>query len=76
VSEEVARSESKQFSLRLWRAQFRARKTLEKFDFERLPKLNRTRVSDLAADRSLALVALLIIDDFSLKPLRSPADEV
>jgi DNA replication protein DnaC len=122
---------------RLRRAQFRTTKTLDQFDFERLPSLNRALVHDLATGRylhekapvlivgpcgtgkshlaqalghcavsqgvdvifatcaaltqslnaaravgsyerklsNLARVPLLIIDDFGLKPLRSPADE-
>jgi DNA replication protein DnaC len=137
VSDEVARREQKKFSSRLRRAQFRTTKTLDQFDFERLPSLNRALVHDLATGRylhekapvlivgpcgtgkshlaqalghcavrqgvdvvfttcaaltqslnaaravgsyerklaSLARVPLLIIDDFGLKPLRSPADE-
>ena len=35
------------------RATFRATKTLEQFDFERLPKLNRTLVHELATGRYL-----------------------
>lgn len=53
VSDEVARREQKKFSLRLRRAQFRTNKTLEQFDFERLPKLNRALVNDLATGRYL-----------------------
>jgi DNA replication protein DnaC len=137
VGDEVARRDQNRFSLRMRRAQFKATKTLEQFDFARLPHLNRTLIHDLAAgryisectpvlivgpsgtgkshlaqalgqcairqgidvvfatcsqftsslhaaranagyDRKLALLArvpLLIIDDFGLKPLRSPADE-
>ncbi|MCA3130878.1 MAG: ATP-binding protein, partial [Rhodocyclaceae bacterium] len=137
IGDEVARREQKKFSLRQRRANFRATKTLEQFDFERLPALNRTLVNDLAAGRYLgerapilivgpsgtgkshlaqalgqcairqgvdtvfttcaqltaslnaaranggyerrlaayARVPLLIIDDFGLKPLRTPADE-
>lgn len=137
IQDEVARREQKKFQLRLRRATFRATKTLEQFDFERLPKLNRTLVHELATGRylderapvlivgpcgtgkshlaqalghcairqgvdvlfstcaqltgslnaaratgsyerklaTLSRVALLIIDDFGLKPLRPPADE-
>ena len=137
IGDEVARREQKKFSLRLRRAQFRTSKTLEQFDFDRLPQLNRALVHDLATGRylaerapvlivgpcgtgkshlaqalghcavrqgvdvvfttcagltqslnaaratgtyerrinTLARVALLIIDDFGLKPLRPPADE-
>ena len=48
VSDEVARREQKKFSSRLRRAQFRTTKTLDQFDFERLPQLNRALVHDLA----------------------------
>jgi DNA replication protein DnaC len=137
IGDEVARREQKKFATRLRRAQFRTTKTLEQFDFERLPKLNRSLVHDLATGRylhekapvlvvgpcgtgkshlaqalghcavrqgvdvvfmtcagltqslnaaratgsydrklaALARVALLIVDDFGLKPLRPPADE-
>lgn len=137
IGDEVARREQKKFSLRLRRAQFRTTKTLEQFEFERLPQLNRALVHDLATGRylsekapvlivgpcgtgkshlaqalghcavrqgvdvvfttcasltqslnaaratgsyerrlaTLARVPLLIIDDFGLKPLRTPADE-
>ena len=137
IGDEVARREQKKFSLRQRRANFRTTKTLEQFDFERLPALNRTLVNDLAAGRYLgerapilivgpsgtgkshlaqalgqcairqgvdtvfttcaqltatlnaaranggyerrlaafARMPLLIIDDFGLKPLRTPADE-
>ena len=47
IQDEVARREHKKFQMRLRRATFRATKTLEQFDFERLPKLNRTLVHEL-----------------------------
>lgn len=137
IGDEVARRENKKFSLRLRRAQFRTTKTLEQFEFDRLPQLNRALVHDLATGRylqekapvlivgpsgigkshlaqalghcavrqgvdvmfstcasltqslnaaratgvyerrlaTLSRVALLVIDDFGLKPLRAPADE-
>lgn len=53
VGDEVARRENKKFDLRLRRAQFRTTKTLEQFDFARLPKLNRALVHDLATGRYL-----------------------
>jgi len=53
VGDEVARREQKKFSLRLRRAQFRTTKTLEQFDFERLPQLNRALVHNLATGRYL-----------------------
>ena len=54
VSDEVARRENKKFSMRLRRAQFRTTKTLEQFDFERVPALNRALLQDLAAGRLVA----------------------
>ncbi len=51
IEDEVARREQKKFALRMRRATFRATKTLEQFDFERLPKLNRALVHDLATGR-------------------------
>jgi DNA replication protein DnaC len=137
IQDEVARREHKKLALRLRRASFRAEKTLEHFDFDRLPTLNRALVHDLAAGsylhekvavlivgpcgtgkshlaqalghcaarqghdvlfisqtqllgslnaaravgtyerklQQLARLDLLIIDDFGLKPIRSPQDE-
>lgn len=76
MGDEVARREQNSFSTRLRRAQFRSTKTLEQFDFERLPQLNRALVHDLATGRYVRECSpVLIIDDFGLKPLRAPADE-
>ena len=61
VGDEVARRESKKFSMRLRRAQFRTTKTLEQFDFERLPMLNRALVHDLATGRYLHEKAPVLI---------------
>lgn len=61
VGDELARREQKKFSLRLRRAQFRTTKTLEQFDFERLPKLNRALVHDLATGRYLGERAPVLI---------------
>jgi DNA replication protein DnaC len=61
VSDEVARREQKKFSLRLRRAQFRTTKTLDQFDFERLPQLNRALVHDLATGRYLQERAPVLI---------------
>ena len=55
IGDEVARRESKKFDMRLRRAQFRTTKTLEQFDFGRLPKLNRALVHDLATGLNRAL---------------------
>lgn len=137
IGDEVARRDQKKFDARLRRAAFRTTKTLESFEFDRLPGTDRTLVRELATGRylderapvlivgpcgtgkshlaqalghcavrqghdvafmscaqlvaslnaaravgtyerklqALARVAVLIIDDFGLKPLRSPADE-
>jgi len=61
IGDEVARREQKKFSLRLRRAQFRTTKTLEQFDFERLPQLNRALVHDLATGRYLQEKAPVLI---------------
>ena len=53
IGDEVARRESKKFDMRLRRAQFRTTKTLEQFDFARLPQLDRALVHDLATGRYL-----------------------
>ena len=138
VLDEVARRDQKKLAERLKRAHFRNQKTLEGFDFNRLPNLNRAAIHDLATCRfvdekvavliagycgtgkshlaqaighgavrlghdvlfttqsqllanlrnaqavgqyerrlqTLAKTPLLIIDDFGLKPLRSPDDEL
>lgn len=51
IGDEIARRDQTKFSVRLRRAQFRATKTLEQFDFARLPQLNRTLIHELAAGR-------------------------
>lgn len=62
IQDEVARRDQKKLALRLRRASFRAEKTLERFEFERLPKLNRALVQDLATGRYLQeKVAVLIV---------------
>ncbi len=61
VGDEVARGENKKFSMRLRRAQFRTTKTLEQFEFGRLPKLNRSLVHDLATRRYLQEKAPVLI---------------
>lgn len=137
VQDEVARRDQKRFAARVRRAGFRSHKTLEQFDFDFNPALNRALIQDLATTRFvaerapvliagpcgtgkshlaqalghcavraghdvifgaqsqllgslhaaraggaferrfavLAKVPLLIIDDYGLKPLRSPHDE-
>ena len=54
LQDEVARREQKKLAQRLRRANFRSQKTLECFDFDRLPTLNRALVHDLATGRFLA----------------------
>jgi DNA replication protein DnaC len=61
IQDEVARREQKKFQMRLRRASFRAAKTLEQFDFERLPKLNRALVHELATGRYLSERAPVLI---------------
>jgi len=48
IHDEVARRDQKKFELRLRRAAFRAGKSLEGFDFTRLPNLSRPLIHDLA----------------------------
>ncbi len=61
IQDEVARREQKKFTLRLRRANFRASKTLDQFDFDRLPKLNRSLIHDLATGRYLSEHAPILI---------------
>jgi len=51
IEDEVARREQKKFATRLRRAAFRTTQTLDAFEFERLPQLNRALVHDLATGR-------------------------
>ena len=44
IGDELARRDQKKFSSRLRRAQFRTTKTIEQFEFDRLPHLNRSLV--------------------------------
>lgn len=61
IHDEVARRDQKKLALRLRRASFRNHKTLEGFDFDRLPGLNRAAVHDLATCRFIEeKVAVLI----------------
>lgn len=61
ISDEIARRDQKKFDTRLRRAQFRASKTFEQFDFEHLPGLNRALVHDLATGRYLQEKAPVLI---------------
>jgi DNA replication protein DnaC len=61
VHDEVARRDQKKLTQRLRRANFRSQKTLEGFDFSRLPDLNRSLIHDLATGRFIEeKVAVLI----------------
>lgn len=53
IQDEVARRDQKKLQTRLRRASFRGNKTLEQFDFARLPGLNRSLIHDLATGRYL-----------------------
>lgn len=53
IQDEVARREQKKFQMRTRRAGFRTHKTLDQFDFDRLPTVNRALIQDLAAGRYL-----------------------
>ncbi|CUI06393.1 Mobile element protein [Janthinobacterium sp. CG23_2] len=61
VHDEVARRDQKKLDLRMRRANFRNQKTLEGFDFDRLPGLNRAAVHDLATCRFIEEKVAVII---------------
>lgn len=61
IQDELARREQKKLNTRLARASFRPGKTLESFDFDRLPKLNRAVIQDLATGRYLQENANVLI---------------
>jgi DNA replication protein DnaC len=61
IQDEIARRDQKKYTLRLRRAAFRTTKTLDGFDFDRLPKLNRALVHDLATNRYIAENAPVLI---------------
>jgi DNA replication protein DnaC len=61
VQDEVARREQKKLATRLRRANFRSHKTLEQFDFDFNPKIQRGLIQELASGRFIAeKVAVLI----------------
>ena len=61
IQHEVARREQKKLNLRLRRANFRSHKTLERFDFDFNPKINRALIQELATCRFIEeKVAVLI----------------
>ena len=51
IQDEIARRDHRKLDARMRRANFRGQKTLEGFDFDRLPNLNRAVVHDLATCR-------------------------
>ena len=61
IHDEVARREQKKFALRLRRAAFRAGKSLDGFDFSRLPNVNQALIHDLATGRYLGEKAPVLI---------------
>jgi len=61
IHDEVARREQKKFALRMRRAAFRSGKSLDGFDFARLPNLNRALIHDLATGRYLGEKAPVLI---------------
>jgi DNA replication protein DnaC len=61
IQDEIARRDQKKFTTRLRRASFRTSKTLDQFDFDRLPKLNRALIHDLATGRYLTEHAPVLI---------------
>ena len=61
IHDEVARREHKKFNMRLRRAGFRSSKTLEQFDFDFNPGIDRTLVTELSTSRFVdEKVAVLI----------------
>ena len=61
IHDEVARRDQKKLDLRMRRANFRNQKTLEGFDFDRLPGLNRAAIHDLATCRFIEEKAAVLI---------------
>ncbi len=62
LHDEVARRDQKKLGARILRAGFALGKTLESFDFDRLPKLNRAHINDLATGRYIdEKVAILMV---------------
>jgi DNA replication protein DnaC len=62
LHDEVTRRDQKKLGARLARAGFGMGKTLETFDFDRVPKLNRAHIHDLATGRYIdEKVAILMV---------------
>ena len=63
ISDEVARREQKKFSTRLRRAQFRTTKTLEQFDFDFQPSIDRRLVRELGVNAPVIAGGIIPEDD-------------
>lgn len=61
LEDEIARREQKKYSTRLRRAAFRTTKTLDAFDFNQLPNVNRALVHELATGRYITEYAPVLI---------------
>jgi len=61
VTDEVARRDHKKYSTRVRRAGFKSGKTIESFDFDHNPAINRELVTDLATCRFIAEKAPVLI---------------
>ena len=61
IQVEVARREQTKFSSRMRRASFRATKSLDGFDFDRMPGVNRSQIADIATGRYLDEKAPVLI---------------
>lgn len=61
ISDEVARRDHKKYSTRVRRAGFKTGKTIETFDFDHNPKINRELISDLARCRFVSEKAPVLI---------------
>lgn len=73
LHDEVARRDQKKLGARLVRAGFGLGKTLETFNFDRLPKLNRAHIHDLATGRYIdEKVAILMVGQTASASPTSP----
>ena len=61
IQDEIARREQKKFSLRIRRAGFRSQKTVEQFDFDFNPGINRALIQELATGRFIQEPANILI---------------
>lgn len=61
IQDEVARREQKKFTMRIRRAGFRSQKTIEQFDFNFNPGINRAFIQELASCRFVTEPANVLI---------------